>query len=137
MSTCLFEYSIAHLRSSEGYYRSWYDAIAAPETEATYTTTVPSGLTGDIYFMVDSYPIGTIPIYDDIQKPFNDHCIGKRSTDPNDWNVLLTLEQRSSKSVTVKKYHDDGYAVPIIVRTYEPDDEFTIKVTYLWNGDAQ
>jgi len=39
--------------------------------------------------------------------------------------------------VTVKKYHDDGYAVPIIVRTYEPYDQFTIKVKYLWNGDQE
>jgi len=31
MSTCLFEYAIAHIRSAEGYTHSWYDAISAPE----------------------------------------------------------------------------------------------------------
>lgn len=38
--------------------------------------------------------------------------------------------------MTTKKYHDAGYAVPIVIRTYEPGDVFTIDVTYNWNSPA-
>jgi len=37
--------------------------------------------------MVDSYPLGTIPVYDDPSTPYDDHCIGKRSTDADVFNV--------------------------------------------------
>lgn len=85
LRTCLFEYAIAHIRGGEGYVRSWYDAEAATEAKKTYKTTVSSsGQTGEIYIMVDSYPVGTIPIHDD--------CIKKASTDAADLNVVLTVE---------------------------------------------
>lgn len=85
---------------------------------------------GDLYFMVDSYYKGTIPIHTD--------CITfANAEDYANYNVDLrvTVENNGASNTDVinsKLYHDD-YAEPIILRNYQAGNTFTIKVAYSWN----
>lgn len=69
MSKCFKEFAIAHDRSTNSYRQSWIDIVdqyyelPVPEYEnKEWTFTVETeSVTGDIYFMVDTYFYKTIP----------------------------------------------------------------------------
>ena len=55
-------YTIAHYRHDEGYFQSWYDSEGVTEgVTQTFTVEVPDKF-GDLYFLVDTYYKGSIPV---------------------------------------------------------------------------
>ena len=74
IATCFLEYAIAHERSSDGYFQSWIDNEGVFEGNSyTYTVEIEEEL-GDLYFMVDTYPMETIP-------RFSPGCIDPSTTE--------------------------------------------------------
>jgi hypothetical protein len=51
---CVSNYEIAHMRDSEGYVSSWYDAENMDENFHNYYVTVPEN-DGVLYFTVETY----------------------------------------------------------------------------------
>ena len=88
---------------------------------------------GDLYFMVDTYPMETIPRYNG--------CIDPSTTEPSapgkldgPLNVEISVSVPSSPSdENLKQYHD-SYPVPILINNYEVGDIITIVVEYKWNN---
>ena len=132
MATCFKEFAIAHDRSTNSYRQSWIDIMdKSPYTtginenkEFTFTVETES-VTGDIYFMVDTYYYLTIPRGSD--------CIG--SVDPSQkgksdgpLNVEIEVKAFSSYDgsinaggggyITSKKTYHDSYNVPVLINNY-------------------
>ena len=47
-------------RSSEGYKNAIYDALSVDQQFHEYKVTIPAK-NGDLYFTVESYPLGSVP----------------------------------------------------------------------------
>ena len=136
LTSCFKEYSIAHHRANDGYFHSWYDnegvtnqVMSSSPTYTEFQVVVPQ-YEGDLYFMVDSYYKGTLPIHGD--------CITYAAAeDYAIYNVDLrvTVENNGATNTDVvnSKLYKDDYSEPILLRNYQAGNTVTIKVAYAWN----
>ena len=157
MAKCFKEFAIAHDRSTNSYRQSWIDVMDQspyPGTnenkEFTFTVETES-VTGDIYFMVDTYYYLTIPRNLGGCVGAACDCIGTGgATDPtqpgkSDGFLNTEIEVKAFSSydgsinagaggyITSKKIYHDSYTVPVLLNNYQKGDWIEIKVKYQWN----
>lgn len=156
MSKCFKEFAIAHDRSTNSYRQSWIDILDfAPylnvneNKEFTFTVETES-VTGDIYFMVDTYfdkmiPRGTDCINqlaggDPTQAGKGDGGLNVEievkafSTYDNNIDGDINTAGIQGGYVSNKKVYHDSYTVPVLINNYQKGDWLEIKVKYLWNN---
>jgi hypothetical protein len=127
IATCFLEYAIAHERSSDGYFQSWFDNEAAIEV-GSYTFTVEiEDVNGDLYFMVDTYPMETIPRFAGCIDPATTEASSPGELD-GPQNVEISVSVSSNSNIENLKQYHDSYPVPILINNYFAGDTITIVV---------
>lgn len=124
---CIYSYEIAHVRTSEGYIRTYYDQENDDGSMKDYYVTVPAA-DGGIYFMAETYYQDIVP-----EECTTGTYQGNSLTAPV---VDITIYQDGSSVSSVYKIYSDQFNYPQLVTSYNAGVVFRIAVQYTWFGSV-